>query len=55
MDSAAYIELLPRITTPSLTKTQVAQMSLADLVKTMTEVTQWFAEKPNDGEDAPKT
>ncbi|WP_198923826.1 phage tail assembly protein [Rappaport israeli] len=56
MDSAAYIELLPRITTPTLTKAQVADMSLADLMQTMTAVAEWFAGKPSDTqEDIPQT
>ena len=41
-DTAAYIDMLPRITTPSLTKAQVAMLSLPDLLQIMETVGEWL-------------
>lgn len=41
-DSAAYIEVLPRVTTPALTKAQAATLDLSDLMQVMEQVGAWF-------------
>lgn len=51
-DTAAYIEVLPRVTTPALTKSQAASLDLSDVLKVMEKVSAWFEGKPS---NTPKT
>ncbi len=45
LDVAAYAELLPRITTPALTKAQIHAMSLPDIMQFMGKVGAMFEGK----------
>ncbi|MFZ2843366.1 phage tail assembly protein [Psychrobacter sp.] len=44
-DTAAYIEVLPRVTNPALTKGQAASLDLSDILQVMEKVGDWFAGK----------
>lgn len=44
-DTGAYIEVLPRVTNPALTKTQAASLDLSDILQIMEQVGAWFAGK----------
>lgn len=44
-DTAAYIEVLPRVTTPALTKAQASSLDLSDILQVMEKVGDWFAGK----------
>ena len=44
-DTAAYIEVLPRVTTPALTKSQASSLDLSDILQVMEKVGDWFAGK----------
>ena len=44
-DTAAYIEVLPRVTTPALTKGQASSLDLSDILQVMEKVGDWFAGK----------
>ncbi|WP_249962227.1 phage tail assembly protein [Histophilus somni] len=51
LDTGAYMQLLPRITTPSLTAAQVASLSLMDMAKFVEAVSKTFNQE---AEDTPK-
>lgn len=44
-DTTAYIEVLPRVTTPALTKAQASSLDLSDILQVMEKVGDWFAGK----------
>lgn len=44
-DTTAYIEVLPRVTTPALTKAQASSLDLSDILQVMEKVGEWFAGK----------
>ncbi len=47
MDTAAYEELIPRISTPSLTKQEFGQLSLPDVAQIMNRIGGMFEGKPS--------
>lgn len=44
-DTAAYIELLPRISTPAINKAQASNLDLIDLMKILEVAGSWFVGK----------
>lgn len=44
-DTAAYIELLPRISTPAINKAQASNLDLIDLMKILEVTGSWFVGK----------
>lgn len=53
MNPEAYIQLLPRITTPSITVAQGAQLSLPDLTKIMQALSEFFERQSPKAEASP--
>ncbi len=47
MDAAAYADLLPRISTPVLTKEEFNQLSLSDFAQVTNTVASYFEGKPS--------